>query len=301
MDDLFENKWNLNGGNALGITANGDDEIFPGTIWVATFDDRVSIFTPADLAFCPESSDPLFDPDADYDNDGFTNQDEIDNETDYCSGASIPTDFDGDLISDLNDPDDDDDGVLDEDDPFQLGNPTNLPIDNELFSDNTDELGRPFGYLGLGLTGLMNNGEANPNWLNWLDVLGEGPLPNDIYGGAAGAIQIAVTGGTANGSSNNQDKGFQMGANVSLETGEFLIKAGLLGLDGPQMFYNIDHNGELGIQIGDGTQENFLKFVFTKTHIVAALEVDDVPDPNPLMLQIDEGDRLIQMKRLSLF
>lgn len=291
LDDLFENKWNLNGGNALGITANGDDEIFPGTIWVATFDDRVSIFTPADLAFCPESSDPLFDPDADYDNDGFTNQDEIDNETDYCSGASIPTDFDGDLISDLNDPDDDDDGVLDEDDPFQLGNPTNLPIDNELFSDNTDELGRPFGYLGLGLTGLMNNGEANPNWLNWLDVLGEGPLPNDIYGGAAGAIQIAVTGGTANGSSNNQDKGFQMGANVSLETGEFLIKAGLLGLDGPQMFYNIDHNGELGIQIGDGTQENFLKFVFTKTHIVAALEVDDVPDPNPLMLQIDEGDR----------
>ncbi|WP_339675719.1 LamG-like jellyroll fold domain-containing protein [Cyclobacterium marinum] len=291
LDDLYENKWNLNGGNALGITANGDDEIFPGTIWVATFDDRISIFTPADLAFCPDSSDPLFDPDADYDNDGFTNQDEIDNGTDYCSGASIPTDFDGDLISDLNDMDDDDDGVMDEADPFQLGNPTNLPIDNELFSDNTDELGRPFGYLGLGLTGLMNNGEANPNWLNWLDVLGEGPLPNDIYGGAAGAIQIAVTGGTANGSSNNQDKGFQMGANVSLETGEFLIKAGLLGLDGPQMFYNIDHNGELGIQIGDGTQENFLKFVFTKTHIVAALEVDDVPDPNPLMLQIEEEDR----------
>ncbi|MEX2512321.1 MAG: LamG-like jellyroll fold domain-containing protein [Cyclobacteriaceae bacterium] len=291
LKDIFENKWNLNGGNALGITSNGDTEVFPGTIWVATFDDRINIFTPADLALCPEPSDPSFDADADYDNDGYTNHDEIDNGTDYCSGGSNPSDFDGDLISDLNDLDDDADGTPDESDPFQLGNPTNLPIDNELFSDNTDELGRPFGYLGLGLTGLMNNGDPNPNWLNWLDVLDEGPLPNDIYGGAAGAIQIAMTGGTANGTSNDQDKGFQLGVNVSLETGEFLIRAALLGLEGPQMFYNIDHDGELGIQMGDGTQSNFFKFVFTKTHVVAALETNDVPDNDPLMVPISVGER----------
>ncbi|MEX0881878.1 MAG: malectin domain-containing carbohydrate-binding protein, partial [Cyclobacteriaceae bacterium] len=90
---------------------------------------------------------------------------------------------------------------------------------------------------------------------------------------------------------NNQDKGFQLGANVSLETGEFLIRAELLGLDGPQLFYDIDHDGELGIQMGDGTQSNFLKFVFTKTHVIAALETDDVPDNDPLMVPISTEER----------
>jgi len=288
---LEEDKWNLNGGNALGINCQGDEDIFPGTIWTATFNNTVHILTPSNIPFCPSPDDPFFDPDADYDGDGYTNQDEIDNGTDYCSGASRPNDFDGDFVSDLNDLDDDGDGILDELDPFQLGGPTNLPIDNELFSDKTDELGRPFGYRGLGLTGLMNNGAPNPNWLNWLDRPGEGPLPDDIYGGAAGAIQIAMTAGTANGSLNNQEKGFQFGVNVGVETGGYVITGGLLGLTGPQMFYDIEHNGELGIQMGDGTQSNFMKLVFTKTSIVAALELNDIPDSNPLVLPLAEGDR----------
>ncbi|SMD46299.1 Por secretion system C-terminal sorting domain-containing protein [Aquiflexum balticum DSM 16537] len=288
---LEEDKWNLNGGNALGITCQGDEDIFPGTIWVATFDNRISILTPSNNPFCPLPDDPFFDPNADYDNDGFTNQDEIDNGTDYCSGASRPNDFDGDFVSDLNDLDDDGDGIWDELDPFQLGSPSDLPINNELFSDKTDELGRPFGYRGLGLTGLMNNGAPNPNWLNWLDKINEGPLPDDIYGGAAGAIQIAMTGGTANGLVNNQKKGFQFGVNVGTETGEFLVIGGLLGFQGPQMFYDIDHDGELGIQMGDGSQSNFLKLVFTKTGIMAALEIDDLPDPNPLLLPLEVEDR----------
>jgi hypothetical protein len=291
LKTLEEDKWNLNGGNALGIDCLGDDEIFPGTIWVATFNDRISILTPANVSYCPAPDDIYFDPNADYDNDGYTNQDEIDNGTDYCSGASKPNDFDQDFVSDMNDLDDDGDGIPDHLDPFQLGSPTNLPINNELFSDKIDSHGRPFGYLGLGLTGLMNNGEPNPNWLNWLDEPDKGPLPNDVYGGAAGAIQIAMTGGTANGNLNNQHKGFQFGINVGQETGEFVITGGVLGLTGPQMFYNISHNGEVGIQMGDGSQSNFFKLVFTKTQIIAALEVNDVPDPSPLILNISTNNR----------
>jgi hypothetical protein len=286
LKQLETNKWNLNSGNALGITANGDTEIFPGTIWVATFDNRIHILTPLSSAFCLLQTSADFDPTADYDGDGFSNQDEVDNGTDYCSAASKPNDFDGDFISDLNDLDDDGDGITDALDPFQLGNPTNLPIDNELFSDKTDELNRPFGYLGLGFTGLMNNGAGKPNWLNWLDVQNGGPLPNDIYGGAAGAVQIAITGGTANGTSNNQHKGFQFGVNVGNETGEFLITARLLSLTGPQLFYDVSHNGEIGIQMGDGTQSNFFKLVFTKSGITAGLEVNNVPDPSPLTFPI---------------
>ncbi|MCS4434331.1 Ig-like domain-containing protein, partial [Aquiflexum gelatinilyticum] len=291
LKSLQSNKWNLNGGNALGITCNDDSDIFPGTIWVATLDNRISILTPSNNEFCPAPGDIFFDPNADYDNDGFTNQDEIDNGTEYCSGASRPTDFDGDFISDLNDLDDDNDGILDESDPFQLGIPFDLPVNNELFSDKVDPLGRPLGYLGLGLTGLINNGESNPNWLNWLDVLDSGPLSNDIYGGAAGAIQLAITGGTANGISNDQDKGFQFGVNVGNETGEFIISSKLLGMSGPQMFYDIDHDGEIGIQMGDGTQSNFLKLVITKTSLVASLELDDIPDSNPLTIPLPINER----------
>lgn len=291
LKQLEANKWNLNSGNALGITSNGDTEIFPGTIWVSTFDNRVHILTPELSIICIPQTDPNFNPSADYDNDGFSNQDEIDNGTDYCSAASKPNDFDGDFISDLNDLDDDGDGIPDALDPFQLGNPTNLPIDNELFSDKTDELGRPFGYLGLGFTGLMNNGAGKPNWLNWLDVPDGGPLPNDIFGGAAGAVQIAITGGSANGTANNQHKGFQFGVNVGNETGEFIITSRLLGLTGPQMFYDIAHNGEIGIQMGDGTQSNFFKLVFTKTQILAGLEVNNVPDANPLTYSISTANR----------
>ncbi|MCL6259260.1 malectin domain-containing carbohydrate-binding protein [Aquiflexum sp. TKW24L] len=291
LKQLEANKWNLNSGNALGISSNGDTEIFPGTIWVTTFDNRIHVLTPLVSTTCILQTNPDFNPNADYDNDGFTNQDELDNGTDYCSAASKPNDFDGDFISDLNDLDDDGDGISDALDPFQLGNPTNLPIDNELFSDKTDELNRPFGYLGLGFTGLMNNGAGKPNWLNWLDVPNGGPLPNDIYGGAAGAVQLAITSGTANGSSNTQQKGFQFGANVGNETGEFLVTGRLLGLTGPQLFYDITHNGEIGIQMGDGTQSNFFKLVFTKTQITAGLEINDVQDPNPLTYSISSSDR----------
>src|SRR5690606_8149870 len=87
--NLETDKWNMNGGNALGIDCLGDNEVFPGTIWVATLDNRVMVLTPVDNLFCIGQDEPGFDPLADYDNDGFSNQDEIENQTDPCSGASV--------------------------------------------------------------------------------------------------------------------------------------------------------------------------------------------------------------------
>ncbi|WP_375582156.1 malectin domain-containing carbohydrate-binding protein [Cyclobacterium xiamenense] len=284
-------KWNLNGGNALGIATNGDGEVFPGTIWIATFDNRIMVLTPADDVFCIPVDDPDFDPTADYDFDGYTNQDELDNGTDYCSGASAPDDYDKDLVSNLNDLDDDGDGILDKDDPFQVGFPRDLPLENQLFTNQSDASGNEFGYLGLGLTGLMNNGSDNPNWLEWLDKGNDSPGPPDIYGGTAGAIQVSMTGGTANGTANNQDKGFQLGVNVGTETGNYTISSGLIGLSSPGQLYDFDGNGEVGIQIGDGSQSNFVKLVFTKDGISAVQEIDDSVDVDSLFLEIPADQR----------
>ncbi|SHM74008.1 Por secretion system C-terminal sorting domain-containing protein [Cyclobacterium lianum] len=284
-------KWNLNGGNALGIATNGDSEIFPGTVWVATFDNRIMVLTPEDEIFCIAQNDPDFDPAADYDHDGYTNQDEIDNGTDYCSGASAPDDYDKDFVSNLNDLDDDGDGIADKFDPFQIGYPSDLPLENQLFTNQSDASGQEFGYLGLGLTGLMNNGVENPNWLNWLDKGNDSPGDPDIYGGTAGAIQLSMTGGTANGTVNNQDKGFQLGVNAGIETGNYTITSGIIGLSSPGQLYDYDGNGEIGIQIGDGTQSNFIKLVFTKAGILAAQEINDTEDANPLFLEIPASER----------
>ena len=62
--------------------------------------------------------DWLANPHADYDGDGYSNQDERDNGTDPENNQDYPPDdFDGDFISDLNDLDDDNDGLPDEMDP----------------------------------------------------------------------------------------------------------------------------------------------------------------------------------------
>lgn len=291
LKDAEFSKWNLNGGNALGIATNGDAEIFPGTIWVATFDNRIMVLTPADDVFCIAVDDPAFDPNADYDHDGYTNQDELDNGTDYCSGGSAPDDYDKDGISNLNDLDDDGDGILDADDPFQIGYPTDLPLENQLFTNQSDASGEEFGYLGLGLTGLMNNGNDNPNWLEWLDKGNDSPGPPDIYGGTAGAIQVSMTGGTANETANNQEKGFQLGVNVGTETGNYVISSGLIGLSSPGQLYDYSGDGEVGIQIGDGTQSNFIKLVFTKDGITAVQELNDVLSAESLFLEIPVDQR----------
>ncbi|GGW32907.1 malectin domain-containing carbohydrate-binding protein [Arenibacter certesii] len=287
------------GGNALGIACNGDNDPFPGTIWVATFNGNIKILEPQPLVVCLDPSDPLFVGTDDTDQDGYTNQDEVDNGTDHCNGGSQPNDFDkaagGVLVSDLNDNDDDNDGILDADDPFQLGDPLDngsdgfdLPVINELFSDNL-ELG---GYFGLGLTGLMNNGDPNPNWLNWIDVPGDGPNPNDILGGATGAMTMQMTSGTALGNSNNQHKAFQYGVNVDQSVNSFLVEGRLFNFWDPTQLYGslAPSNSEIGIFIGDGTQSNYIKVVLTKNGIVALQEIEDIPQA-PLSVTLEETSR----------
>ena len=289
------------GGDALGVTCNSDTDPFPGTIWVATLNGKLVVLEPQDFGICLQPGEPGYSSNADYDMDGYTNQDELDNGTNHCNGGSQPNDFDksagGTLISDLNDPDDDNDGILDANDPFQLGDPDKggsdafaLPVINELFSSNT----LLKGYMGLGLTGLMNKGTAGPNWLNWLDRRDDpnDPNPNDILGGAIGAMTMHMTSGTALGNSNTQEKGFQYGVQVNGSTGVFTVSGSLFNFNAPLQLYGHPGapNGELGIFIGDGTQGNYIKFVITKAGLTAQQEVNNVPQ-TPINLVIATGNR----------
>ncbi len=245
---LEQNKYTV-GGNALGLDCQGDTDIFPGTIWVANYsNDQIVVLEPTDFLNCLLPGDPGYLPTADNDNDGYTNDDEIQNGSDPCSGASRPNDFDNDLVSDLLDLDDDADGINDNLDPFQMGQPFNLPVDNELF------LGTPLGgYLGLGFTGLMNNGAANPNYLNWQDKpFASNTDVDDILGGAIGAVTMYQTTGSA--LANNQEKGYQFGLNVSTSTGPFTIHARMF-----PPFHNFGPGESQALFIGDGFQNNYLR------------------------------------------
>lgn len=296
------------GGNALGITCNSDTDPFPGTIWVATFNGNIVVLEPQDF-ICILPGDVGYTDTGDSDGDGYTNQDEIDNkdvtediEDVICSGGNQPDDFDKSVgapfVSNLNDDDDDNDGILDINDPFQLGDPDtggndafNLPVLNDLLSDNQILKG----YLGLGFTGMMNNGDGNGNWLNWLDRTNDpnDPNPNDLLGGAVGAVTMQMTSGTASGNSTNpQEKGFQFGVNVDQSTGTFTIESRLFGFGSPIQLYGSSApvNGELGVFIGDGTQSNYIKFIITQEGLQAVQEINDVVQ-TPIDFIISAGNR----------
>ena len=255
-------------GNPLGITCQGDADIFPGTIWVATFDSRIVVLEPNDFVECILPGEPGYSPTADNDNDGFTNQDEIDNGTDICLASSFPSDNDGDDISDLNDPNDDNDAQSDALDPFQLYNydqdanslaEATLPIINEINSQTLDANGNEIGYIGLGLTGLMNNGDTGANYLEWLDdPLADPDDVDDIYGGAIGGMTIYHTTGDALGNQNDQEKAFQQAAKVGTSTGGFIVSGSML-----PPFHNWSQTESQGIFIGTGDQDNYIKLVLT--------------------------------------
>ncbi|SFR48349.1 PKD repeat-containing protein [Robiginitalea myxolifaciens] len=299
--NLTSNFFSGIGGNALAIQCNGDLEVFPGTVWAGTLNGKIVVNEPQDFVDCIEPGEPGYDPNADYDGDGYTNQDEEDNGTDPCNGGSQPDDFDkvagAPLISDLNDTDDDADGILDANDPFQLGDPATtgsdaftLPVRNDLFNDQQG-LG---GIFGLGMTGLMNNGDTGANWLLWLDRRDDpgDPNPNDVLGGAPGLMTSHMTSGTALGATNTQEKGYQYGVQVDQTTGKFTVIGNLLNFDGPLQLYGNTAavGGELGHFIGDGTQSNYIKVVLTTDGITALQEINDVPQ-TPITVNIPTGQR----------
>src|SRR5690606_36830942 len=91
----------------LDVTAQGDDDPFPGTIWVACYQDgKITVFEPSDYdggVGLPCTGD--FYEDLDEDGDGYSNAHEILAGTDPCNAADKPSDFDGDFIPDIVDED----------------------------------------------------------------------------------------------------------------------------------------------------------------------------------------------------
>ncbi|MBQ0786757.1 MAG: HYR domain-containing protein, partial [Oceanihabitans sp.] len=239
----------------LDVIAQGDAEIFPGTVWAATYGaNNITIFEPSGID-CIQPEEPGYDPNADNDGDGFTNQDEIDNGTNICSQGSKPDDNDGDFISDLNDDDDDNDTILDVNDVFALdannGLTTNLPIDYPFWNNDPGT-----GLFGLGFTGLMLDPTGNTDYLTQFNEV------NLSFGGAAGKATVdLVTGGDA--INNNQKNGFQFGLNVDSNSNPFTIHSKIespfFGISGSQT-QPVDHQS-YGISFGNGDQDNYLKLV----------------------------------------
>lgn len=243
----------------LDVTAQGDSEAFPGTVWVADFaGNAIVVFEPIPPGSCTGAAQTELDEDGD----GFNNQDEVDNGTDPCSPADFPPDYDGDFVSDLNDPDDDNDGKGDAVDFFALdpfdGGQTAGPV-SFTWDNDAPPAG---GLLGLGFTGLMSNGLDD--YLLLFDP--EGMTP----GGAAGVVSVdAVPAGDAREAQNDQEFGFQFGWTHSDEP--FVASTQLLA-----PFSGVDPTGDesFGVFVGTGDQDNYLKLVATKDAVLLAVEIE---------------------------
>ncbi|RMG17338.1 MAG: hypothetical protein D6730_24185, partial [Bacteroidetes bacterium] len=253
----------------LDVTAQGDAHIFGGTIWVADYgNNNLYVFEPADydgasVSACAGTDDPTLDEDLD----GFSNADELDNSTNPCSSASKPADRDstfinGFLVSDLNDPDDDDDGLPDTTDPFPIdplnGLQTRLPFHREFFNDDPGT-----GFFGLGFTGLMQPGQ---DYLSLYDA------QQVIAGGTTGLLTIPAEAGDPR--QNNQRAAFQFGMFSHAGMCPYVIHTQMLaaGFEGQSP----DGPESQGMYIGTGDQDNYVKIV-ADSGISVIVEVAGVP------------------------
>ena len=233
----------------LDVTAQGDFDTFPGTVWAVTYGNNgLTVFEPDDFSGGGPNCQGTYDPLLDEDGDQYSNSDEIDNGTDPCSAASQPPDWDQDFLSDLNDPDDDNDGLSDTADRLALdaanGATTSLPI-NLTWNNGEPPRG---GILNLGFTGLMHNG------MNYADLYDEDKI---IPGGAPGVLSLVeVSEGDAFESLNDQEYGFQLGVDVSTSTPPFVIESRLLG---PFAGFPVEDEMAFGVFFGNGDQDNFVE------------------------------------------
>ncbi|HXD72858.1 MAG TPA: hypothetical protein VN628_03945, partial [Vicinamibacterales bacterium] len=177
-----------------------------GLIYVAEYaGNRISLMIPQSLGACPvPGSDPST---TDSDGDGFTDADETANGTDVCSASSKPPDWDGDHVSDLNDSDDDNDGIPDVTDQLFLdahnGATTTLPIDFEYdpASPAAGGLGGS-GFLG---TQISSNAPRDP-------ATGHAFRRTAIHAGDAGGhMNLETDSGTNEGTVNTQVNALQLG------------------------------------------------------------------------------------------
>ena len=145
----------------LDIACASDTFPFPGIILVADFVQGLWVLEPNDFGGSggggPGGAGPcsgLVTLHLDDDNDGFSNLDEVLSETDPCDPASSPPDVDGDFVSNLLDPDDDNDGVPDVADVFPV--------------DAWNGRGRP-----------LSSHTASP------------PVPASVYSGTTGPVLVS--------------------------------------------------------------------------------------------------------------
>ncbi|WMJ73318.1 T9SS type A sorting domain-containing protein [Cytophagaceae bacterium ABcell3] len=264
----------------LDITAQGDGDIFPGTIWVANYNghasgnNQIMVFEPEENFVCTNEYSWTMDDD----NDCYSNADEEDNRTNPCSAASRPSDFDNDCLSDLNDPDDDSDGILDINDAFARdkhnGDTTRIPLNYTMFNNNPGT-----GFFGLGFTGLMINNET--------DYLEQFNPRNLIPGGAPGVFTIVdVSEGDALGDRNNQENAFQFGISVNKSTEKFTVDSWIMR----PFFGGISPSGHMsqGIFIGTGDQDNYLKIALNANEGNGGIEI------------VHENEGMYELKQLDI-
>ena len=231
--------------------------LFRALFGVITYgSNNISIFEPTDY----DGNDGFvcsgaYDPEIDEDNDGYSNAEEIDNGSNPCSASDIPADFDRDMSSDLYDIDDDNDGIIDSEDPYPRdrlnGRSTAITLDYPMLNGDPGT-----GFYGLGFTGLMSNGSSD-----YLSLINDDLL---IAGGTAGILTIdGVTQSSALGSQNNQENALQFGVAANATSGPFLIHARMPG----NVFANpIPEDGRsIGAYIGTGDQDNYLMFAVVAT------------------------------------
>ena len=242
-NDIFADNF---GNIPLDIVAQGDNDIFSGTVWVANYgSDDIALFEPADFGNCTGADDASLDEDFD----GYNNADEIANGSNPCSGASKPSDNDKDFISDRLDPDDDNDGIPDLQDAFAI-DATNGMLNTE-FPQSLSLFNSGDGFYGLKFTGLMSNGTDD-----YLDL--KNPNGMLIAGGAAGLFTVVdVPAGDALGADNTLAYGYQFGINPAAEGGTVNIKTQIIGpfFDG----LTPANNQSQGLYIGTGDQDNYIK------------------------------------------
>lgn len=271
----------------LDVTAQDDNGQFPGTIWIAIYafgdKDNIAILTPSGSGSC-EAADSYSQ---DNDSDGYSNADEYDNNTNPCSSASKPSDYDDDLVSDLNDEDDDNDGILDTVDRFavdaQNGTGTSLPVYHPM------EIGEPgTGIFGVGFTGLMTNGT------DYLKLFED---DNQIAGGIGGLFTIQEVGqGTA--LNNNQKEAFQFGVNITANTDPFIVKAGLknpFSTEQPPSNYQSQ-----GIYIGTGDQKNYLSIAVNSNDGQGGIKVVYETDDAVALERQHKADGILSETQLTL-
>lgn len=243
------------GGTPLDVVAQGDNDIFPGTIWVADFSSRsIVVFEPQDYGNPGGGQGEVCTTEigsADPDNDGFTTEDELANGTNACSAADFPKDSDTDGVSDLLDQDDDNDGLNDNSDPFALdpanGATTSIPLNYEWENNDT-----PAGFIAnLGFSGLMTNQLDDYSQLFDLDRM--------TVRGAAGVVTVdSVSAGDAAGGQNSQEYGFQFGVNVQPDDPGFVAHTRVIA-----PFAGVSATGfqSMGLFAGAGDQDNYIKLV----------------------------------------